>query len=59
MYCVYDRIMSVIKMNRDRHSNYNKMYDKVKDDIGHYTLKDINLNIVQKALNGLPSDAYR
>ncbi len=57
-YAQWMQIYGVRLRDSTRHQ-YNKMYDKVKDDIGHYKLKDINLNIVQKALNGLPSDAYR
>lgn len=35
------------------------MYNKVKDDIGFIKMKDLNTTTIQKALNNLPSDAYR
>lgn len=38
---------------------YNKMFDKVKDDLGSVKMKDLNTTIIQQALNNLPSDAYR
>lgn len=36
-----------------------KMYNKVKGDIGFIKMKDLNTTTIQKALNNLPSDAYR
>ena len=44
MYCVYDRIMSVIKMNRN--SNYNKMYDKIFKIMGELTPLTVDCGVL-------------
>ena len=38
---------------------YDKMFEKVKEDIGSIKMKDLNTTVIQQALNNLPSDAYR
>lgn len=57
-YKIWMEIYEISIRDSTRHQ-YDKMYNKVKEDIGFIKMKDLNTTTIQKALNNLPSDAYR